>query len=148
MGLVARVARPCVKAIVERDAVIKSDKIIVMERRNAERQGQKPGTLRLKFQPGGIGATYDPCHITQALVINAKMIKKRIEATKIAVVAERYAVDIEGFRAEFVGGVHHPFRLDIDDLRLGVEKPANEPGARQPVDLRGLARDPATGLAL
>ena len=70
-------------------------------------------------------------------------VEERIEAAQLAPMRELDAVDVEGHRVQLAGGLAHPVGGDVEDPRVRIDEPAQEPGAADAIDLRPLARHPA-----
>ena len=77
--------------------------------------------------------------VAQRRVVGSPAGEQHLERAHLALVRK---LGVEHVEAELAGGWNVSLGLDIFELRVGVDEPSNQPGARDPIDVNALAGDP------
>src|SRR6185312_16811034 len=76
-------------------------------------------------------------------ISQAVMLEEGIEAAELAVMGEMNARDVVRDSVPLLRCLKHFLRRHVVKFRARVDEAGDQPGARDPIDLRTLARDPA-----
>ena len=92
---------------------------------------------------GGVRAADDLGHVShRAILVQPVLVYERVEAALRSVVAELHIFDVVRGRATLLRLGRDLVGRDVDELRLLVDKPFDEPRTGDPIDARMLACDP------
>ena len=120
--------------------------VVAGQRRQAERNRMQAGRFRREVGPRGVGAAHDQSQPRQRrLAFQPEQLEHGVEAAAFALVRDFDIGDVERDAAEFLGRRLDIGRIDEQDLRIGVDEAADQPGAGDAVDLRPPPRHPDAG---
>jgi hypothetical protein len=84
---------------------------------------------------GRVRAPHDQSKLVKRRIGDVVDAQERIEGASLALVGELDIGNVIGDGTYGLGLGEHPLCRDIDELRFGVDEPADEPRARNTVDL-------------
>lgn len=85
---------------------------------------------------------HDSRELLQGRIVEAVLFQEGVEAAQVAVVGQFDTRDVIGNRAGFGGDAQHRARRDVEQFRLVIDEPGDEPRAGYAVDLGAFRRDP------
>src|SRR6266566_1894709 len=138
-------AAPGVERVVHDHPVLQHFMVIREVSRKAERNCKQAAALRGQIVPRCIGAPDNRRQVVESRVLDVVDAQDRIERTALALVRELDAIDIVGNPASLFGDGENLFRRDVNEFRPRVDETVDQPGARDTIDLRVLARHPLVG---
>jgi len=95
---------------------------------------------RPRVEARRVSTAHDGREPLERRIDEAKVPDEGIEAALLALVAEVHILDVVGDRVSLLRGLQHFLCGHVHELGFRIDKPRNEPGARDAVDLRPLAR--------
>src|SRR5438477_5670706 len=142
MPLRASFAQPRVQRIVDDEAMSQLLVVVVEHPGQAQRYRQQSRALRLQIQSFRIGASNDPRELGQRGISQFVLGEKCIKTAEWAVVRQFDASYVIWNGARFARDALHIVRRNEQKLRVLVDETLDEPGARDPVDLRSFSSNP------
>src|SRR6266540_515853 len=139
---------PGVQRVADERAFVEQPLVVGLHRKAALADRQQPRAQRVAVQiVGDVGGVHDPGQPAQGRVAaELEGVDQDLEGALVPTVGELRTGGVEraglfdfGDGEDLVGG-------DVADLGLGVDEPADQPGAGDPVGLGTLAGDPLHGL--
>ena len=121
---------------------VKLCQIIVKIARKAKRDGKQSCGLRRQIQPRRIRAPHDLGNGLQRRTGQAELFDHHVKRAGLAPVAPEHALYVKRRGVESLGDALHLRRRDKQEFRIRINKPADQPRAGNPVDLRTFPRDP------
>src|SRR5712671_4456546 len=90
----------------------------------------------------GIGGAHDLRKPRQALVLQVVLLEESIEAAERTRMGQLDTWNVERHRALALSDVQYLRSGDVQNLGIGINKPPDQPGASEPIDLRPFTCDP------
>src|SRR5262249_27082771 len=135
-------AGPGVERVVHDQTMLEHFVVIGKVAGKSIRNRKQPVALRGEIGPRRIRAADDHCEMVQRLIVNVVDADDCIKGTVLADVAEFSIFDVVRRASYLTGDLGDLTWRDIDEFGIGVDEAADQPRARNAVDLRMLARDP------
>jgi len=120
--------------------------VVSVHARIAERSRQQPGRLGRQIHVGGVGGAHDLRQVCERLRIEPQLVDHGVERAASLTMRPEHALDVERRGLEAFGDARHLGGRDEQEHRVGIDEPADQPRARDPVDLGPRARDPHRAL--
>src|ERR1051325_7068643 len=145
MRLAARLATPRVKRVVHDEAMAQLLVVVGKQARQPKRDRQEPRRLRSEVESRRVSRPDDRGDRVDGRILDAVLLDERVEAAARTDVRQLDPLYVVRNRAE-LGGLRRDVRgRDEDELGVAIDKPLDEPGTGNAVDLGAFAGDPAHG---
>src|SRR6266511_4641880 len=141
---------PGVQGVVDEAAALKQPLVVGLHRQAALADGQQPRAERVAVQiVGDVGGVDDAGQPHQGgVVAELEFVDEDLEGALVAAVGELRVGGVERARVFLLGGGEDLVGGDVADLGVGVDEPAHQPRAGDPVGLGTRTGDPVHGYSL
>src|SRR6266511_2545938 len=141
---------PGVQGVVDEAAALKQPLVVGLHRQAALADGQQPRAERVAVQiVGDVGGVDDAGQPHQGgVVAELEFVDEDLEGALVAAVGELRVGGVERARVFLLGGGEDLVGGDVADLGVGVDEPAHQPRAGDPVGLGTRTGDPFHGYSL
>src|SRR5262245_27852436 len=128
-------ATPRVESVVHDHPVSQHLMIVGEIARQAVRDGEQALALPRGAGSGRVGPPHDGRQVVEGRILDVVGLHDRIERTAVTNVAELDALDVVWRAADLLRDSLDPFRWNVDEFGQRVDEAADQPWARNAIDL-------------
>src|SRR5260370_10601114 len=132
----------CIERVVRWELLGHVVVVVLGHRLEPRSQPVEAGRLRRELPGVGVRAAHNQCEGTERRVVELVFFQERVERAAVAMMAELDARDVVRDGALAFSNAHHLVLWHEQERRLLVDKSADQPGTRDPVDARFFTGDP------
>jgi hypothetical protein len=136
------VSPDAIERIVHQHPGLELRKIVGIHARQPERDGKQARRFGCEIETRGIGGADDGCKAIERLARKAELLDHHVKRAAFTAMAPEHVLDVERRRVEAFGYRLHLGCGDEKEHRVRIDHAADQPRARNAVDLRPRARHP------